>query len=128
MSPPADDSATATVSPRLVRSWATAAAEGTAVSDAALKELAALWADLAQPNQGEATASGVLRACAMTLIVAAEDETDAQAASEVLAELMHEHPSRAIVLKPRDEGGLEARVFAQCWMPFGRRQQHFGRT
>ena len=88
-----------------------------------LKELAKLWADLAQPNLGEATASGVLRACAMTLIVAAEDEGDAQSASETLAELMHEHPSRAIVLKPSVAGDLEARVFAQCWMPFGRRQQ-----
>ena len=88
-----------------------------------LKELATLWAGLAQPNGGEATASGVLRACAMTLIVAAEDEADAQSASETLADLMHEHPSRAIVLKPSAAGGLDARVFAQCWMPFGRRQQ-----
>ena len=36
---------------------------------------------------------------------------------------MHEHPSRAIVIRLRDRGerGLEARVFAQCWMPFGQR-------
>jgi len=59
----------------------------------------------------------------MTLIVAAEDEADAQSASETLAELMHEHPSRAIVLKPSSSGELGARVFAQCWMPFGGRQQ-----
>jgi glucose-6-phosphate dehydrogenase assembly protein OpcA len=37
---------------------------------------------------------------------------------------MHEHPSRAIVLRPSSKDGeLEARVFAQCWMPFGKRQQ-----
>ena len=46
----------------------------------------------------------------MTLIVAAEDAQDAQAASEVLAELMHEHPSRAIVLKPSDEKGRAGRA------------------
>ena len=38
---------------------------------------------------------------------------------------MHEHPSRAIVVRVRQcaERVLEARVFAQCWMPFGGRQQ-----
>jgi glucose-6-phosphate dehydrogenase assembly protein OpcA len=38
---------------------------------------------------------------------------------------MHEHPSRAIVLKLQESETdmLDARVFAQCWMPFGARQQ-----
>jgi hypothetical protein len=38
---------------------------------------------------------------------------------------MPEHPSRAIVIRFRaeDQRGLAARVFAQCWMPFGHRQQ-----
>jgi glucose-6-phosphate dehydrogenase assembly protein OpcA len=87
-----------------------------------LKQLSELWTNLAHPDNGAGTENGVLRACAMTLIVAAEDEADAQVAGEALAELIHEHPSRAIVLKPSG-GDLEARVFAQCWMPFGRRQQ-----
>ena len=43
---------------------------------------------------------------------------------EMLGELMHEHPSRAIVLKPADGSeALSSRVYAQCWMPFGSRQQ-----
>jgi glucose-6-phosphate dehydrogenase assembly protein OpcA len=89
-----------------------------------LKELAELWVSLAQPGQGEATASGVLRACSMTLLVAAKDERDAQDIGETVGALMHEHPSRAIVLKPDGEGSdLNARVYAQCWMPFGGRQQ-----
>jgi glucose-6-phosphate dehydrogenase assembly protein OpcA len=60
----------------------------------------------------------------MTLVVAAESDEDAANVSGTLAELMHAHPSRAVVLRPSAEpGAMEARVFAQCWMPFGKRQQ-----
>jgi glucose-6-phosphate dehydrogenase assembly protein OpcA len=85
-----------------------------------LKDLRNLWADL-----GKEDPSGVLRACAMTLIMVVEEERDAQAIGETLASLMHEHPSRAIVLRVNsaNEPSLSARVYAQCWMPFGRRQQ-----
>ena len=74
---------------------------------------------------GKDEPAGVLRACAMTLIVVVEEERDAQAIGETIAALMHEHPSRAIVLRVRsgNEPSLSARVFAQCWMPFGSRQQ-----
>ena len=86
-----------------------------------LKQLATLWVDLAKTEQK----SGVLRACAMTLLVATEPEQDLQDIGATIAELMHEHPSRAIVLRigAPDIAHLHARVFAQCWMPFGRRQQ-----
>ncbi len=88
-----------------------------------LKELAGLWGGMSK-GDSQGVNSGVLRACAMTLVVAAESESDAVAAGETLGELMHEHPSRAIVLRPSaKDGELEARVFAQCWMPFGKRQQ-----
>ena len=85
-----------------------------------LKDLRSLWLDL-----GKDAPSGVLRACAMTLIVVVEEERDAMAIGETIASLMHEHPSRAIVLRVRQgsEPSLSARVFAQCWMPFGSRQQ-----
>lgn len=88
-----------------------------------LKELAGLWGGMSK-GDSQGVNSGVLKACAMTLVVAAESEEDAIAAGETLGELMHEHPSRAIVLRPSSKDGvLEARVFAQCWMPFGKRQQ-----
>ena len=85
-----------------------------------LHELADLWVSL-----GKEESTGVLRACAMTLIVAVDNSADAAAAESTLAELMHEHPSRAIVLKllEAEREILDARVFAQCWMPFGGRQQ-----
>lgn len=88
--------------------------------DRLLKELRKLWLDL-----GKESPDGVLRACAMTFIVVVDEKLDAQAIGETIAGLMHEHPSRAIVVRVRDcrERVLEARVFAQCWMPFGRRQQ-----
>ena len=89
-----------------------------------LKELAGLWAGMSKDESTQGTNSGVLRACSMTLVVAAESDQDAVNVSGLLAELMHEHPSRAVVLRPSAEAGaMEARVFAQCWMPFGKRQQ-----
>jgi glucose-6-phosphate dehydrogenase assembly protein OpcA len=85
-----------------------------------LKELRALWRDL-----GKQDPAGVLRACAMTLIVVADEAEDSNIIGETIASLIHEHPSRAIVVRVRQcaEPMLEARVFAQCWMPFGSRQQ-----
>jgi len=85
-----------------------------------LKELRALWRDL-----GKQDPNGVLRACAMTLIVVLEEKHDAGPITETIAQLMHEHPSRLIMIRVRrcSEQLLEARVFAQCWMPFGRQQQ-----
>lgn len=89
-----------------------------------LKELAGLWANMSKDESTQGTNSGVLRACSMTLVVAAENDQDAVEVSGMLAELMHEHPSRAVVLRPSAAAGaMEARVFAQCWMPFGKRQQ-----
>lgn len=87
-----------------------------------LSELRELWVNLAQEKH---QSGGVLRACAMTLVVAAESDADAQAAAEVLGELMPVHPSRAIVLKRNesDPAALGSRVFAQCWMRFGQREQ-----
>lgn len=91
-----------------------------ATPEAILKELSQLWVSLGKQDD-----AGVLRACAMTLIVATEESEDSALAGEMLAELIHEHPSRAIVLRVRSTDGrvLESRVFAQCWMPFGKRQQ-----
>jgi 6-phosphogluconolactonase len=88
-----------------------------------LKELEALWVSLSKADSEKKNA--VLRACSMTLLVVLEQQEDSQAVGEALAELIHESPSRAIVLRidPNEGEQLEARVLAQCWMPFGRRQQ-----
>jgi glucose-6-phosphate dehydrogenase assembly protein OpcA len=83
-----------------------------------LKDLRELWEQLAREQE-----SGVLRACAMTLVVIAEDDADAEHVRQTLGVLMHDHPSRAIVLKASEGAELGARVFAECWMPFGRNQQ-----
>ena len=92
--------------------------------DAILRELAELWVSLGKESAGE-TSAGVLRACAMTLVTAAEESEDASAIGKTLAALMREHPSRAIVIRfrPSADHALDARVFAQCWMPFGQRRQ-----
>ncbi|MGA8026716.1 MAG: glucose-6-phosphate dehydrogenase assembly protein OpcA [Bryobacteraceae bacterium] len=89
-----------------------------------LKGLGKLWTSLGQEekNQGKPT---VLRACAMTLIVATDEADGGFSASQTISELMREHPSRGIVVAVSDqaERGLEARVLAQCWKPFGKAQQ-----
>jgi len=86
-----------------------------------LRELQAQWAEKAHD---QAESGGVLRACAMTLAVMAEEPDDAMRVHETIAMLMHTHPSRAIVLSPGGaEEGVEARVFSECWKPLGRNQQ-----
>jgi glucose-6-phosphate dehydrogenase assembly protein OpcA len=106
-----------------------------------LRELRELWTTLAQD---QADAGGVLRACAMTLVVTAGDSAHADRVRQTLGTLMHNHPSRAIIIRepaviiqekdgrehnvPDANGAvadaeLNARVFAECWMPFGRNQQ-----
>jgi glucose-6-phosphate dehydrogenase assembly protein OpcA len=95
---------------------------GTISPDRIVHDMADLWVSLGKQGEGDA---GVLRACSMTLVVAAEESDDAQAIGETVAALMPEHPSRAIMLRFRaeDQRSLAARVFSQCWMPFGHRQQ-----
>lgn len=98
--------------------------------DRILKELGDLWTSMAKPaedgsqNGGDGGGDGILRACAMTLISFVDDEEDSMALSQTLAGLMKDHPSRAVVVRLREgEDFLDARVFAQCWMPFGHRRQ-----
>ncbi len=83
-----------------------------------LRELDELWVRLGNEQE-----SAVLRACSMTLLVITEGAEDE--VGETIGRLMRGHPSRAIVLRimPGDAPQLEAAVRAQCWMPFGSRQQ-----
>ena len=85
-----------------------------------LGELSDVWTALGKRQE---TSGGVLRACAMTLIAVVEQEAQPFDVEETLAELIHDHPSRAVVVRVAQGVQLSGRVFAQCWMPFGRRQQ-----
>jgi len=101
--------------------------------DQILKELGELWTSMAKPQAGavdtdpgssDSHDTGMLRACAMTLISFVDDEEDSMKLGETLAGLMREHPSRAVVVRLKEgEDSLDARVFAQCWMPFGHHKQ-----
>jgi glucose-6-phosphate dehydrogenase assembly protein OpcA len=85
-----------------------------------LKDLRNLWLDLGRENE---VSGGVLRACGMTLVVATDNAADMDELRHLLGVLMHNHPARAIVLKLDGKEGLNATVFSQCWMPFGKHQQ-----
>src|SRR5512141_496574 len=85
-----------------------------------LKDLQQLWAQMAVD---QADAGGVLRACAMTLVVVAENASDAERVRQTVGVLMHNHPSRAVILQPGSGAELDARIFAECWKPFGKTQQ-----
>jgi glucose-6-phosphate dehydrogenase assembly protein OpcA len=86
-----------------------------------LKDLATVWKELGQTESEYA----VVRACSLTLLVVTSGEGDEQDIAATLGELMHSHPSRYIVLRLLDKAAPEfsARVFAQCQLAFGRRQQ-----
>ena len=103
---------------------ATAPAIQTAPSpDKILREFSNLWSS-AEKQAESGDGGGLLRACAMTLIAFIDDEDDSEAVGKTIALLMREHPSRAIVIRLCERPDvLDARVFAQCWMPFGHSQQ-----
>jgi glucose-6-phosphate dehydrogenase assembly protein OpcA len=89
-----------------------------------LKGLSKLWTSVGQEEKKQGGPT-VLRACAMTLIVATDDSDTGFAASQTITDLMREHAGRGIVVtvSPTAERSLEARVLAQCWKPFGKAQQ-----
>ncbi len=87
-----------------------------------LRDLDELWVNLGKDEHGGAGSDGVLRACSMTLVVCTEGH-DAEL-GETLALLMRDHPSRLIVVNLSESAAaLTASVTAECWMPFGRKQQ-----
>ena len=90
-----------------------------------LKDLRELWAELSKESKtgDQQSDQAILRACAMTLIVLAEDDADSEHVRQTIGVLMHDHPSRAIVLRALEGADLDARVFAECWKPFGSHQQ-----
>jgi glucose-6-phosphate dehydrogenase assembly protein OpcA len=91
--------------------------------DKILRELRDQWEQLGRDQE---PSGGVLRACAMTLIAAIDSGAagaDADSVRQTIGVLMHDHPSRAIMLIPSEGGEIGARVFAECWMPLGGQRQ-----
>ncbi|PWU06064.1 MAG: hypothetical protein C5B51_13075 [Terriglobia bacterium] len=82
-----------------------------------LKELDARWAELGKEGPG------VLRACSMSLLAVCDESDHYASALETIALLMPSHPARAIMIRLRRGESLAAHAAAQCWMPFGQRQQ-----
>jgi glucose-6-phosphate dehydrogenase assembly protein OpcA len=93
-------------------------------ADKILAELDALWVSLGR-DEASGDSQGVLRACAMTLVVFTDKAEEPSVAAAILGELIREHPNRAVVVRVRFDIPVELdyRVVAQCWTPFGRRQQ-----
>ena len=91
----------------------------TASPDKIRKALDELWINLGQQTE---QSDGVLRACSLSLIVVTAPDPEL---APMLGELMHAHPARAIVvtLAPDAAQPLDAQVQAECWLPFGRKQQ-----
>ncbi|MGE5647319.1 MAG: glucose-6-phosphate dehydrogenase assembly protein OpcA [Acidobacteriota bacterium] len=87
-------------------------------ADRILADLHKLWAGLAAPDSAP-----VLRASALTLIVVAEEAEKPAGIAGTLAEVMREHPNRAVIVRVGAAGALGYHVNALCWMPFGTRQQ-----
>jgi glucose-6-phosphate dehydrogenase assembly protein OpcA len=92
---------------------------GIASPDKIRKQLDELWTKLGQQSD---QAEGVLRACSLSLIVVTPPDTEL---APMLGELMHAHPARAIVVTLAADAvqSLDAQVQAECWLPFGRKQQ-----
>ncbi len=88
-----------------------------------LGELAQVWAGLGKQQDPDA-AGGVLRACAMTLLVLVEEDSEPVDISGTVGDIMQDYPSRAVVVRVGGEAaGIDAAASAFCWKPFGRRQQ-----
>jgi glucose-6-phosphate dehydrogenase assembly protein OpcA len=89
-----------------------------------LKDLHALWASVAKES-APAEGANVLRACAMTVIVLADESEGVTEIARTLGLVMQEHPHRAVIVRVRSGSApfLDCQVTAQCWRPFGREQQ-----
>src|SRR5262249_29835772 len=90
-----------------------------------LRDLRELWVDLGKHQE---VPGGVLRACSMTLVTVADSSAgasvnDLESVHQLIGILVHQHPSRAIVVAPQEGADLSARVFSECWMPYHSRQQ-----
>ncbi|MCL4784641.1 MAG: glucose-6-phosphate dehydrogenase assembly protein OpcA [Bryobacterales bacterium] len=89
-----------------------------------LTQLESLWTEFGK--SGDSAENGLLRACSLTWITVVEgDDASVTEVDAMLADVMRMNPARAIVvlLRQGDERGLKGSVSAQCWRPFGSKQQ-----
>lgn len=90
-----------------------------------LRQLDELWAGFSKSGD-ETTEGAVVRACSLTWITVLEgDDHTVSEVDEMLAGVMRDHPSRAVVILLRDgeTRSVKGSVSAQCWRPFGSKQQ-----
>jgi hypothetical protein len=88
-------------------------------ASAVLRELDGMWR-----AAGKQEGTGVLRACAMTMLVVSPPDDEGRDAAEAIAGLTREHPSRLVLVRRHSgQGTPTARATVECWMPFGGRQQ-----
>lgn len=89
-----------------------------------LRELDQLWAGLGSEPQADGSV-GVLRAGALTMfLLTSRPEGGDPTQDEAYVQLLQEFPGRMVVvhLVPGEERSFDAKVSAQCWMPFGQRR------
>lgn len=86
------------------------------------RELAAMWAEVS----GGDGSSGVVRACALNLIIYAEGHEERAEVDALLDEVIERHPCRALVVvadRERPEASLEAFISTRCQLsPRGAKQ------
>jgi glucose-6-phosphate dehydrogenase assembly protein OpcA len=75
------------------------------------RELTAMWAEMSAPEGEEGQSAGVVRACALNLIVYAANAEERAEADELLETIVEQHPCRAIVIAAEPDSG-EARLDA----------------
>jgi glucose-6-phosphate dehydrogenase assembly protein OpcA len=75
------------------------------------RELTAMWAEMSAPEGEGAQSAGVVRACALNLIVYAANGEERAEADELLETIVEQHPCRAIVIAAERDSG-EARLDA----------------
>src|SRR5688500_6489278 len=78
------------------------------------RELNAMWAEMSAPGEGDEggeRSAGVVRACALNLVVYAEGAEARAEVDELLSAVVERHPSRAVVLAA-ERGAAEPRLDA----------------
>ncbi len=86
-------------------------------------ELTRIWTNMAESKKGSHV---VLRACLLNLIVVAQNQQDADEATQVITRITEDHPCRAIVLfvdAEATDGHVDAWVTAHCQMPNEKSEQ-----